>query len=290
MPYGYRREERRGMNHPLWHAAKRTLRRVLPRAAVRALVWCTGGGVRHRPRYPRPFAAGMDALIAYNRYGGFCIPRELHEDTPAQAILHGAQYEEETLRFLRMQKWHGDIVHAGAYFGDSLPLLSAAAPRGAKVWAFEPNPLLFRCAQITCLINGLENVALYPYALGAHRGEGLLKIQDEKGRPLGGTAHMEDVPHRTASLVGAEKVPVAALDEIIPKERTVSLMVLDVEGYEEKLLEGAARILARDAPTVVIEMREETEAFMRRWGYRFVRGFERRAHREGFRNGLFQKG
>jgi hypothetical protein len=82
----------------------------------------------------------LQCCIAYNKYGGYCVPLASRYRVAARKILAGEVWEPTTIEFLMSYGSHGDIVHAGAYFGDFLPALSRSCAPGAKVWAFEPNP------------------------------------------------------------------------------------------------------------------------------------------------------
>jgi len=53
-------------------------------------------------------------------------------------------------------------------------------------------------------------------------------------------------------------VPTARLDDLLDKP--VSLMKLDVEGHELDVLRGAAGIIARDHPRLIVEMRADMQA------------------------------
>ena len=65
-----------------------------------------------------------------------------------------------------------------------------------------------------------------------------------------------------------ERVPVFALDGL-PIEN-VSLLHLDVEGYERRVLRGAKRLIKRSAPIILLEDNgQNCAAFLEKRGYRF---------------------
>ena len=126
----------------------------------------------------------LQCCIAYNKYGGFCVPISSRHRPAAQKILSGDIYELDTIEFLTSHSNGGDIVHAGTYFGDFLPALSQSLTLDAKVWAFEPNPENYRCAQITTYINELQNVELTNAGLGERRDSLAMVTSDASGRAL----------------------------------------------------------------------------------------------------------
>ena len=50
-----------------------------------------------------------------------------------------------------------------------------------------------------------------------------------------------------------EKVKIVSLDTIIPQERNISVLQLDIEGYEKEALMGAIDILKRCHPILLLE-------------------------------------
>ncbi len=152
----------------------------------------------------------------------------------------------------------GDIVHAGAYFGDFIPGLSMACADGAKVWAFEPNPENYRCAAITIVINGLSNVVLSNAALGPERSAVPMIVADVTGQPLGGGSRMlgsvrQDSKGHKRSGREHTMVDVLRLDDIVPSDRRVSILQLDIEGFEQQALAGALNTIKRSTPILILE-------------------------------------
>lgn len=136
-----------------------------------------------------------DSLIATNMHGGYCIPKRFRNRPIPKLLLSGGVWEEETIEFLRFHAGIGDVVHAGAFFGDMLPALSRACQ--GIVWAFEPNPLNHPSAKRTVELNQLPNVRLFAAGLGAMKGEAMLQIEDAAGLIHLGTSSM--VPSRVAT-------------------------------------------------------------------------------------------
>ena len=201
--------------------------------------------------------------IAYNKYGGFCIPLSSSHSQSAQAVLSGGVYEPETVEFLASHSGDGDIVHAGTYFGDFLPALSRSIAPDAKVWAFEPNKENYRCAFVTRYINNLRNVKLANMGLGYRRGFFTLMVSNAKGEALGGNSRIlkwdkkaecyRDYNNVVITSDRTETIRVGKLDDVIPLDRMVSLIHLDVEGHEKQALIGALKTIQRCLPLIVIE-------------------------------------
>lgn len=192
----------------------------------------------------------MGFIIAANRFGRYAVPEASKHRPAARAILAGEVWEPETIAFMAAHCGSGDIVHAGTYFGDFLPALSHALAKDARLWAFEPSRQNFRCARRTVARNGLENVELRHAALGARSETLPLKIASSKGRAMGGSASVERT--REAAF-RYERAHIVALDDILPPERPISILQLDVEHFEQEALEGGLATVRRCLPVLLLE-------------------------------------
>ena len=178
-------------------------------------------------------------MIARNKYGVYSVPKEVEYTYTAQLILEGGVHEDTTIEYL--QSIGGNIIHSGSGFGDFLPALKNCD----KVFTFEPNPLMYKSSLETISLNELKNVEIFPYAIGRYNGFANLKHIDEKGLEMGPRSEMGD---------DGIKVKMVKLDSIIPKDVKISLIHLDLEGYEFAALSGAKEIIERDKPIIVLEI------------------------------------
>jgi len=209
---------------------------------------------RTTPKHAKPLVdvGCLSGMIAYNKFGGYCVPLTSIQRPALQATLRGLVWEEETVEFIRANSGGGDIIHAGTYFGDFLPALSQGCDADAVVWAFEPNPQNFLCAEITCLINKLDNVKLYNAGLGQSETSGVMNTIDSKGRSMGGSSTIIDKDSDIESAY-TETIKIVSLDSLIPGDRHISLLQLDVEGYEKQVLLGGMDMIKRCSPILVLE-------------------------------------
>lgn len=188
----------------------------------------------------------LQCKIVYNEYGGYCIPDfYLPHCNAARDITAGKVYEKVTIDFIKANCGQGDVVHAGAYVGDFLPGISDSLTSGAKLWAFEPNPLNHLCATVTKLINRLDNVVLFKAGVGQFFGITSMKTIDEKNNPLCGMGEINND--------GNETIEMVTIDDIVPDDRNVTVLHLDVEHYERQALEGAFEIIHRCWPVIILE-------------------------------------
>lgn len=188
------------------------------------------------------------SIPARNRYGKYAIPWRSSYRPAARRILSGQVWEPETIDFITSHCGTGDIVHAGTYFGDFLPALSAALSSGTKVWAFEPNPENYLCARQTIACNGIINISLHSLGLSDRFGMAPLRIEGGNNYAMGGASQVLE-----EGWFGSIWCPVVRLDDVIPSDRGISIVHLDVEGSESLALAGAIETIRRCRPILILE-------------------------------------
>lgn len=191
----------------------------------------------------------VDCTLCENEFGRYAVPLSSRHRPAAQTVLHGDVWERQTIDYMRAHAGR-DVVHAGTYFGDFLPALSAAMSPGRTIYAFEPNSENFACAEWTRLLNALGNVQLRHAALGDVNGRGQMQTA-HAGRALGGASRITDVPIDGAG--DYEDVTTVRLDDVLPKESDIGVLQLDVEGFEEAALKGALDTIVRCRPILILE-------------------------------------
>jgi FkbM family methyltransferase len=140
------------------------------------------------------------------------------------------QKEED---FFRRYLQPGDVViDAGANVGVFTLMFSVLVGREGRVYAVEPHPRICRYLQGNLTLNGTRNVSVFNVALGETDGEARLSdyLKDD------------DVNTVTADIRGIQ-VPIRRLDDLGIAEKSISLLKVDVEGYEKYAIEGARGIL-----------------------------------------------
>jgi FkbM family methyltransferase len=119
-----------------------------------------------------------------------------------------------------------------------------------KVYAFEPNPKLFRVLDR----GAAANVACSQVALSNRTGTAELRIPlGHRGKPSNQAASLSTAKPATGYLPVA--VPTVRLDEL--GLTGIGFIKIDVEGFEFEVLDGARDILARERPNLLIEMEEK---------------------------------
>jgi hypothetical protein len=103
-------------------------------------------------------------------------------------------------------------------------------------------------------------------------GVATLVTHDEKGRSLGELSYIQS--RSSSKPLEAMTVKIVAIDEVIPADRKISVLHLDVEGYEQQALTGALATIRRNRPFLILETMPSDEWFARNLkplGYRVDR-------------------
>lgn len=190
----------------------------------------------------------LECIFAKNEYGTYCLPQSSSHRPAAQHVINGNVWEPDTIKFIRDNCGEGTVFHAGTYFGDFLPALNVCG----KVLAYEPSRENYRCAEITIKMNGLNNVKLSRKGLGEKHASGHVQTYNQNDVALGGTSR---IIHETNDM--SEEVVISTIDherDLFGAWGDISIIQLDIEGYEENALKGAQRTLRLQKPILILEI------------------------------------
>jgi len=157
------------------------------------------------------------------------------------------------------------VVDVGANLGSyTVPIARLIAPRGGRVYAFEPQRIVFQQLCGNVFLNRLDNCHVYNVAIGEHDGEVRVPVPDYVSEPnIGGLSLDPAIRARqTGSAVDGEpgeKRLMRRLDGVdLPP---VSLLKIDAEGLEAEVIAGAGKLLARSGwPPLLYECWSEQAA------------------------------
>jgi FkbM family methyltransferase len=190
--------------------------------------------------------------------GGRGIPWEINGLTyrvdPRQRHRLGADYDAPVAAFLRERLRPGAVcVDVGANVGVYVLQFARWAGETGRVVAFEPNPAARRVLERHVRLNHLtQRVTIVAAAVGAEAGSAVLFASSEDGMSRLGAPN-DELRGATTPIV----VPVVTLDEHC---RSAGMrpdwLLIDVEGFEIAVLEGAREIIRARGPALglVVEM------------------------------------
>jgi FkbM family methyltransferase len=134
------------------------------------------------------------------------------------------------------------VIDVGANRGQYATELRRRGYRG-EIVSFEPLEAAFE--HLASAVAADAGWTCHRLALGADAGEASMHVASNLASSsllAMGHGHRSAAP--SVSVTGRETVPVARLDDVLDDERPC-LLKLDVQGYEDRVLDGASRTLAR---------------------------------------------
>jgi FkbM family methyltransferase len=157
----------------------------------------------------------------------------------------GLPHEAGIERLMREHVAEGSVaIDVGANVGYYTRMLSRLTGSRGKTYAFEPLPKALGLLKLNT--RDLANAVVIEKAASDQAGSGTFY-----SRFRGDTSSLE------AANDGGRGVPIGitltTVDEELPGVRGVSLMKIDVEGYELEVLRGAERTLRANRPIVLFE-------------------------------------
>jgi FkbM family methyltransferase len=172
------------------------------------------------------------------------VPPWLYIRYKAQKELRKGEAEVKLLPFLVDPA--RDAVDAGANKGTYSYFLARLA---RHVYAFEPNPKMFKILRRAMA----KNVTASPVALSNRSGAAELRIprQSKGGFSNQGGSLSEAKISKNYKVVAVEA---RCLDELDLGD--IGFIKIDVEGFEQEVIDGARETIRRCRPTLLVELEE----------------------------------
>lgn len=167
-----------------------------------------------------------------------------------RAILEYGEYGEAESIFLHslLSVRPGKVIEIGANIGThTVSLAKTLASQHRELIAFEPQPFIFQNLCTNLALNAINNVRAWPWACGAKTETVYFPPPDYQAPGNFGAVSMAE--NGSASEIS---VPCVRLDDIAGND-TVSLIKIDVEGFELQALQGAVKILTESRPILYVE-------------------------------------
>ena len=139
-----------------------------------------------------------------------------------------------------------NVLDIGANIGWYTMLSASLVGPSGSVTAIEPNPESAKLLEASRRANSFDNVTVLQVAAG--REAGLLVLHGSYGDAMTLAA-----PADAAALTDATTVPSFKLDDLIPHDKKIDLVKIDVQGAEYNALLGTSALIKRCRPTIVSE-------------------------------------
>ncbi len=184
------------------------------------------------------------------RYGRLYVARE--DSVIGRSLqIYGEWAEDEIASYAAFLVDGETIVDVGANIGTHSIALASRFPH-SEVVAFEPQPLAFSLLVANVFASRMANV--YPRNLGCSDAEKVIHVAPDY-EAMEWNIGAFSLVGASESREGTLPMSLVALDDMKFRQR-VQFLKVDVEGMEEMVLAGAAKLIDRDRPIVYFEVLE----------------------------------
>ncbi len=141
------------------------------------------------------------------------------------------------------------IIDVGANIGNHTIFFSLLN-RDNEIYAFEPHHINYEILVKNIQLNNLHNVKTYPFAVGNKKGKG----------------NLIELPNKNLSDTMVEydsegEISFISLDEFVENEKLekIDLIKIDVEGFEENVINGMLELAKKYDPIYWIEIWDDNK-------------------------------
>ena len=200
-----------------------------------------------------PVTAGAGQISEIPQFGRFKI--ENPESVIEKRLARGLAWEASLVALVvtlvtGMNRGHrGAVLDIGANIGTTA--IPFAMNLCNQVYAFEPEPNNFSRLKENSDLNSLGNLNLRNEAIGSKRE--LRQIEPGPPDNPGKAFIRSTIRKNTADLAINTTCRVETLDDLFSGTE-VSVVKIDVEGFEFEVIDGAKKIVNRDHPLIFIEL------------------------------------
>ena len=201
-----------------------------------------------------PERPALPTAVAHCRYGVLHWPKD-DEILGRSLGQYGEWAQGEIDLLLRFLRPNADVVDVGAFVGTHTIAFAAQAVDGCTVHACEAHPDYVQILEANLKANGFKSVKVHPVALSDHRGHVVLQAGPVSSQTNFGGARFGDDVGQGETL----SVPAVRLDRLTLG--SCSLVKIDAEGMELRVLRGAEETLRSHRPVVYTECNAAAEGW-----------------------------
>ena len=186
---------------------------------------------------------GYNAVVKA-RYGYVIFNKNDHYI--GKAIEKYGEFSESEVEIFRQLCAEGDIViEVGANIGTHTMVLSQFVKATGRIYAYEPQRILFQTLCANMALNNIENVECFQIAVANEAGHILFPDIHYNIEGNFGAIEMD-------SFTAGHKIPVIKLDDALEPAK-LKLIKIDVEGMEHKVISGAKALIEKHRPFLYVE-------------------------------------
>lgn len=186
-------------------------------------------------------------IVENARHGRFLVnPNDTY--VGRSIITYGEWGEAEVRLYEKLLRPGDTVVEAGANIGTHTVPLSRIVGQDGHMMAFEPQRFTFQLLCANLALNDCWNVEACQFAVGAEQDHILVdRIAPTADCNFGAVQLNKGYPNS----LGHDRVPLITIDAL-GLER-LDFIKADVEGFEQRVIEGARDTIARCRPAIYLE-------------------------------------
>jgi FkbM family methyltransferase len=193
----------------------------------------------------------LNASVSLAKLKGFAMYVQEGDAAVGQHVKRD-KYEPNVTAVFRERVRQGmHVLDVGANIGYFTMLSASLVGPTGSVIAIEPNPESAKLLEASRRANSFQNVTVFQVAAG--RAPELLVLHGNYSNAM-----TSAVPDEASELISSITVPSFKIDELVPRERKIDFVKIDVEGAEYNALMGASELITRWRPTIVSEFSPQT--------------------------------
>lgn len=186
-------------------------------------------------------------VIAKNVYGFDLLLNPVIDNGVERTLYYFGTYEKGTLNFIKEH-----LPKGGTFFdiGANIGLMSIFAARclsdNGKVYSFEANPETAKLLRYNIKLNKISNIEVVDKAVGNDTGK--IRIYDNWSVNRGGATLIK--PEKETNSFEVDLIRIDDMAEY--SNSAISMIKIDVEGFELDVLKGLEKILRKTGPPKLI--------------------------------------
>lgn len=167
-------------------------------------------------------------------------------------------YEKGTCHVMTILLKEGDaFVDIGAHFGFLTTLASQLVGQSGVVYSYEPNPEAFEILEHNQSCNCIRNVRVERCAISTAVGN--LRLYDVSKKGIAGSMSLMQPKYKCDSVEIVCQTPFScSMKQLLERSNDVSIIKIDVEGFEDKVLDSLIPFLKnlrqKLYPVIICEM------------------------------------
>ena len=181
-----------------------------------------------------------------------------NDNAVTQSLIQGFLYEEYMFDFLKDNSINlidSDVIEVGSNNGHFTIEFAELVGNKGRVFAYEPQRIIFQQLCCNLFLNGIDNVFAYQLAIGNEKGVVKFEYADYFNN---GSVNFGDVSvydDKKSDFNSFEEVQSDTIDSFEFNE--VKVIKIDVQGYESNVINGALKTIKKHRPYIFIEIEEK---------------------------------